>query len=99
VAREFGLDLGRIDDLVMDTARATTTNRSSMLQDLEAGRQTEVGAIYDAVIAAGEQAGIDTPSNRVISALVHAREANTRYEPAGSAAPASNSGASSRPEY
>lgn len=83
VAWELGLDLDRVDDLVMETARATTTNRSSMLQDLEAGRRTEVGAIYDAVIAAGERVGIDTPANRVISAVVHAREENTRYDQAG----------------
>lgn len=80
VARHLGLDLDRIEDLVTETARATTTNRSSMLQDLEAGRQTEVSAIYDAVIAAGERAGIDTPANRVISALVHAREQRARDE-------------------
>ncbi len=80
VAMALGLDLDRIEDLVMDTARSTSVNRSSMLQDLEAGRQTEVGAIYDAVIVAGERAGIDTPANRVVSALVHAREANARNE-------------------
>lgn len=74
VARATGLDIERIEDLVAEIATTTATNRSSMLQDLEAGRRTEVAAIYDAVIQAGARAGIDTPANRVISALIHARD-------------------------
>lgn len=74
VARALGLELDRVEELVAETARATTTNRSSMLQDLEAGRRTEVAAIYDAMIEAGLRVGVDTPANRVVSALIHARE-------------------------
>lgn len=74
VAGALGLGLDRVEELVAETARATTTNRSSMLQDLEAGRRTEVAAIYDAMIEAGTRAGVDTPANRVVSALIHARE-------------------------
>ena len=76
VARARGLSLDRIEELVAEIAQATATNRSSMWQDLAAGRRTEVAAIYDAVIAVGEQAGIATPANRVLSALIHAREAH-----------------------
>jgi 2-dehydropantoate 2-reductase len=55
-------------------ASATAANRSSMLRDLETGRRTEVAAIHAAVVAAGEAAGVETPANRVIAALVRARE-------------------------
>ena len=78
VARALGFDLDRVEDLVAETARATTTNHSSMSQDLEAGRRTEVAAIYDAMIEAGARVGFDTPANRVVSALIHAREERER---------------------
>jgi 2-dehydropantoate 2-reductase len=80
VAYARGLPLDRVEELVAEIARATATNRSSMWQDLAAGRPTEVAAIYDAVIAAGGQAGIDTPANRVLSALIHAREDHDQDE-------------------
>lgn len=47
-------------------------NRSSMLQDLEAGRQTEVEAINGAVARSGERVGIDAPLNRAFALLVGA---------------------------
>ncbi len=48
------------------------TNRSSMLQDVEAGRRTEVEAINGAVAAAGERVGVDAPLNRAFAVLVTA---------------------------
>ncbi len=47
-------------------------NRSSMLQDVEAGRQTEVEAINGAVARSGERVGIDAPLNRAFALLVGA---------------------------
>ena len=47
-------------------------NRSSMLQDVEAGRRTEVEAINGAVARAGERVGIDAPLNRAFALLVGA---------------------------
>jgi len=54
---------------------STYRHRSSMLQDLERGRRTEIDAINGAVWARGCARDIDTPANEVLTRLVHAREA------------------------
>ena len=74
VAREIGIELGGMRRAILETATATKGNRSSMLQDLDAGRPTEVAAIHEAVLEAGEQAGIATPATRVVAALIRAKE-------------------------
>lgn len=66
------------EDLVRRTrlvARRTATNRASMLQDLDRGRRTEIDAITGAVLREAEKAGVETPLNRALFALVKAREA------------------------
>jgi 2-dehydropantoate 2-reductase len=50
----------------------TAGNRSSMLQDVESGRPTEVDAITGAIIAEAERRHVPVPVNRVLLALVHA---------------------------
>jgi 2-dehydropantoate 2-reductase len=45
-----------------------------MLQDVEAGRRTEIDYLKGAVVRMGKQHGIATPYNDVISGLIHARE-------------------------
>jgi 2-dehydropantoate 2-reductase len=45
-----------------------------MLQDLDAGRPTEVGAIHEAVLTAGREVGIAAPATAVLAALIRARE-------------------------
>ena len=74
VARGRGIELGGMRRAILDTAVATASNRSSMLQDLEARRPTEVDAIHGAVLAAGEETGIATPATQVIAALIRAKE-------------------------
>src|SRR4029450_8320258 len=56
---------------------ATYDHRSSMLQDLERGRRTEIDAINGAVWARGGARGIQTPVNETLTRLVHAVEANS----------------------
>jgi 2-dehydropantoate 2-reductase len=53
---------------------ATYDHRSSMLQDLERGRRTEVDAINGAVWRRGEQRGIATPVNETLTRLIRIRE-------------------------
>lgn len=71
------------EDLVRRTrlvARRTAANRASMLQDLDRGRRTEIDAITGAVLREAEKAGVQTPVNRALFALVKAREA-ARLQP------------------
>jgi 2-dehydropantoate 2-reductase len=53
---------------------ATYDHRSSMLQDLERGRRTEVDAINGAVWRRGGQRGIATPVNETLTRLIRLRE-------------------------
>ena len=53
---------------------ATYAHRSSMLQDLEAGRRTEIDAMSGAVVELGERRGITTPLNRIMRDLVRFKE-------------------------
>lgn len=74
VARAKGIELGGMRGAVLNTATATADNRSSMLQDIEAGRRTELPAIHGAILAAGQETGVDTPVIRVVAAVIRARE-------------------------
>ncbi|MDP7007286.1 MAG: 2-dehydropantoate 2-reductase [Candidatus Poseidoniia archaeon] len=53
----------------LEIMERTAANRCSMLQDLEAGRRTEIEAITGAIVQRGRRAGIATP---VSEALLHA---------------------------
>lgn len=48
-------------------------HRSSMLQDMEAGRRTEIGTLNGAIAAMGERLGIATPTHDAIINLIRAR--------------------------
>jgi 2-dehydropantoate 2-reductase len=50
----------------------TAGNRSSMLQDVEGSRPTEVEAITGAVVARAKEHGVPVPVNRILLALVRA---------------------------
>ncbi len=74
VALDEGVDLDpeRAREAVADVARTTASNTSSMRQDLEAGRRTEVDAINGAVC---DRASEPVPVNRTLAGLVRAWEA------------------------
>jgi len=75
VARALGIELhGDPWDLVMKGASAPGKHKSSMLQDVEAGRLTEVDFMNGAIVRWGEKAGVPTPLNRVMWALVKGLE-------------------------
>ena len=75
VARALGIELhGDPWDLVMKGANAPGKHKSSMLQDVEAGRMTEVDFMNGAIVHWGEKAGVPTPLNRVMWALVKGLE-------------------------
>lgn len=58
----------------LGTAKATAANINSMLQDIRAGKRTEIDSITGEVIRLARQLGIDTPANDSVYALVKALE-------------------------
>jgi 2-dehydropantoate 2-reductase len=62
---------------VIEVARATARNRSSMGQDVDKKKRTEIDAINGAVVRFAEKAGIAAPVNRTLTALIKILE--TRY--------------------
>jgi len=55
-------------------AKLTSKNRSSMLQDIESRKKTEIDFINGAIVEIGKRHGIDTPLNNMLTALVKALE-------------------------
>ena len=59
---------------LFQVVRATAANRSSMLQDLDHGRPTEVEAISGAILRLGESAGLELPKTRRIVERLRRRQ-------------------------
>lgn len=53
-------------EITCDVCRKTATNISSMLQDIRAGRRTEIDAINGAVVAAAQKFGLAVPANQTL---------------------------------
>jgi 2-dehydropantoate 2-reductase len=62
---------------VMAVIRATANNRSSMLQDVLAGRETEIDYLTGYLLDQGRQHGIEAPSNAALLAAVKDLHGNT----------------------
>ena len=73
VAKGLGYAFDAFDEVV-DLARATAANKNSMLQDLEAGRRTEIDVLNGAVVRLAEKAGLSVPYNQCITHVVKALE-------------------------
>ena len=72
VARALGYEIDeqeRLDAIHGLLERAGPT-KASMLQDFEAGRQTEIDVINGAVVRAADETGVPVPLNRAFVALV-----------------------------
>ncbi len=78
-AKANNVDLGDGDmfDRVKLVLRRTSENRSSMLQDVERRKRTEIDEISGEIVRRAEKAGVDTPVNRVLWLLV---SSVTKYE-------------------
>jgi 2-dehydropantoate 2-reductase len=66
---------------VAEVARRTAENRSSMLQDVERGRPTEIDAINGAIALEGERLGVPTPVNRMLWNLVRSLPSTSGENP------------------
>ncbi|MCG8484807.1 MAG: 2-dehydropantoate 2-reductase [Clostridia bacterium] len=78
IAKAKGVKLG-FDDPVDHTKKvceATAANRSSMLQDVERKRETEIDMINGAIVSEGKKVNIATPVNQVLTNLIKVK---TRY--------------------
>jgi 2-dehydropantoate 2-reductase len=75
VAKKLGIELhGDPRQLVEKGANAPGKHRASMLQDVMAKRQTEIDFMNGAIVEAGEKAGVATPLNRALWALIKGLE-------------------------
>ncbi|MDR3567541.1 MAG: ketopantoate reductase family protein [Syntrophobacteraceae bacterium] len=63
-------------DRVLSVARATALNRSSMGQDVDRKKRTEIEAINGAIVRFGKQVGAPTPVNETLTSLVKVLQAH-----------------------
>ncbi|MCF6463148.1 ketopantoate reductase family protein [Clostridium sp. Cult1] len=76
VANGLGLDFSKEEVIssVINVAKTTGENKSSMLQDILNGRKTEIEKINGAIVKEGEKLGLDTPVNRVLMDMIKVKE-------------------------
>lgn len=76
VAKASGVRLTYADPLqtVMDVAKKTGANRSSMLQDFDRGRESEIDFINGAIVREAALLGVSVPVNATVTRLIRAIE-------------------------
>ena len=75
MARALGIELHHDPkDAVRARAQAPGKHQTSMVQDVLAGRGTEIDFMNGAIVRWGEHAGVPTPLNRTLWALVKGLE-------------------------
>lgn len=72
VARALGHDIDPAERIayIHELLLAVEDAKGSMVQDIEAGRRTEIDMINGGVVREGESHGVDVPINRTLVALV-----------------------------
>ena len=80
VAQKAGIDLQGCDiiEKTKNVARLTGENKSSMLQDIERGRRTEIDSINGRIVEVGKKHGVKTPINSALVALVKGIEEGSK---------------------
>jgi 2-dehydropantoate 2-reductase len=76
LAGEKAIDLGRkdLDAWLTVLSGLSPAGKTSMLQDMEAGRKTEVEIFAGRVTAMGRELGVPTPVNGAVLAIIRAME-------------------------
>jgi 2-dehydropantoate 2-reductase len=76
LAQHVGVNLGEQDldgwYAVLNTL--SPEGKTSMLQDIEAGRKTEVEVFAGKVVELGKRHGIPTPVNQTVLSIIHVLE-------------------------
>ena len=82
VAIASGVDISELDleELLREVATNTADNRCSMLQDIMAGRKTEIDQLCGAVVEMGESVGVPTPRNEMLHALISGIEISPNFD-------------------
>ena len=65
-------DDAELEILLRQVLTATSSNICSMLQDIRAGRNTEIAVLNQAITARGERAGLATPLNQMLTSMIKA---------------------------
>lgn len=78
VANKLGIELGVTVEQRLQGAEKVGHHKTSMLQDIEAGKPTELEAIVGAVIELGDKVGVELPSTKSVYACVKLLEAARR---------------------
>ena len=80
VAQALGVRLNIPDGVAhtKEVCQATAANRSSMLQDITNGKQTEIDMINGAIVREGENVGIPTPVNHTLTNLIKFMQRNEK---------------------
>jgi 2-dehydropantoate 2-reductase len=69
------------DELVDHAAKVAYEHRASMLQDIEAGRATEIDALNGGIVRFGAEQGVSTPLNQAVAALIKGLERSSTQGP------------------
>ncbi|RLI79990.1 2-dehydropantoate 2-reductase [Archaeoglobales archaeon] len=73
-ALEFNVKNNELVNAVKDVAMKTKNNRSSMLQDFEKGKRTEIEFINGAIVKAGRKLNVDVSVNEIVLKLIRGAE-------------------------
>ena len=76
VAEKLGIELGVSVEQRLAGAEKVGQHKTSMLQDIEAGKPTELEAIVGAVVELGEKIGVDLPNTKSVYARVKLLESS-----------------------
>ena len=76
LAQRVGVNLGEqdLDEWYAVLKTLSPKGKTSMLQDIEAGRKTEVEIFAGKVVQLGQSYGIPTPANQIMLSIVHVLE-------------------------
>ena len=83
VAANLGIDLGVSIEQRLEGAEKVGRHKTSMLQDVEAGRPMELEAIVGAVVELGNRMGLSLPYTNSVFACVKLLGERTKMERSG----------------